>query len=418
LQSILLQLLTIAANLCTGVLTARMLGVSGRGLYAAATTWPSVLGMVAVAGIANGVLVQLRRRPETKAAVIVWGGLVALTLSTLLAAIAWFWLPHLLGEHYQAALHTAAAALVLIHLVALGALTRQVFAGRGRFLLSNLAGFLPHLLHALAISAFALAGALTVETAVAGLVLGCAGAQLLLLPFLIREMKGPLVRIRRAGIELWDFARRAAPADLLALFASWTDRILLILLLPADQLGLYAVAFGFSRAVTVVTPATGIMLSAMAHGSAEEAKRLHDMALRLSIAGVSVLVFLVYLMDRQLLRLVYGAEFEAALGIFRILVLQAVASRIAAVTSQLYLASNRPGLNSWFCLLDVAVSVGLMLALVPFYGAQGAAWALLAGTALRLGLLWSGVLFHLRLPLPRLWLTFADVREIRTLFRS
>jgi O-antigen/teichoic acid export membrane protein len=416
-QSVLLQLLTTAANLLTGVITARALGASGRGLYAASTTWPAVLGMVAVAGSSTAVLVQLRRQPQTATASVALGGLVALALSTLLVAIAFFFMPLLLGEHYRAAMHTASAGLVLTHLVALGAVSRQVFAGRGKFLLSNLAGFLPHLFHAIAILAFLVAGALTVETAVVALILGSAGSLVVLAPFLIREARGPLVAVRRVGAELWDFGRRAAPADLLAICAGWSDRLLLILLLTPEQLGLYAVAFSFSRVVTVVTPATGIMLSAMAEGGLHQAKRLHDVALRFSLVLLSLLLVVVFLLDSRLVRLVYGAQFLPAVGVFKILVVQAVAARLAAVSAQFYLASNRPALNSWFSLLDVVVSAGAMLLFAPAYGAHGAALGLLAGTAVRLGLLWTGLVVHLRLPFPRLWLTFADFRAAGTLFK-
>lgn len=417
-QSVLLQLLAVSANLCTGVITARLLGATGRGLYAAAITWPSLLGMIATAGAGSAVLVYLRRRPEASAAVAAWGGAVGLGLSTLLAALVFVAMPYLLGEHQQAALQTARAALVFAHITALGVLFRCVFAGRGRFLLSNLAGVLPHVLHAVAACAFALAGALTVQTAVASPIIGAAMSLVLLCPFLIREIKGRLAGLREFSAALQGFAWRAAPADLLSLSGGWVDRLLLIPLLTPGELGLYVVAYGFSRVVTLATPASGILLSAMSDGEPATAKKLHDMALRFSIVSLSITVLVVYQFDAWLIGTFYGSQFLATLLCFKILVLQAAGSRIAGVTTQLYLASDRPALNSCVGVVDVAVSATLVVVLAPIYGAPGAAAALLTGTGLRLGLLWLGLLTHLRLPFPRLWPGYEDVRAVRALFKS
>jgi O-antigen/teichoic acid export membrane protein len=417
-QSVLFQLVAISANLCTGVITARLLGASGRGLYAAAITWPSLLGMVATAGVGSAVLVYLRRQPRAAAALAGWGASVALGLSTLLAAAAYITLPVLLGPHQQEALPTARAALVFVYVTALGVLFRSVFAGSGRFLLSNLAGVLPHFLHAVAVGAFALAGALTVQTAVASPILGAALSLVLLSPFLLKTIRGRLVPLAQFRADLWAFACRAAPGDLLSLSSGWADRLLLILLLPARELGLYVVAYGLSRVVTLATPAGGILLSAMSDAAPAYARRLHDMALRFYIATLSLALFAVYLLGERVIHLFYGAEFLAGALCFKILVLQAAGLRIAGVTTQFYLASNRPAFTSWVSLADVAVSATLMVVLAPAYGPQGAAVAMLAGTGLRLVLLWLGLLLHLRTPLPRLLPTHEDVRAIRALFRS
>jgi O-antigen/teichoic acid export membrane protein len=177
------------------------------------------------------------------------------------------------------------------------------------------------------------------------------------------------------------------------------------------------VAYGFSRVVTVATPFPGILLSAMSdRPEGDSAKAFHDMALRFSIASLAVVLTGVYLLDQQLVRLFYGAEFLPAMTVFRVFLLQAAANRIAGVTSQLYLVRDRPALNSWFGLIDVIVTVVLMLVLAPAQGAQGAAIALLAGTSLRLALLWRGLLTHLRLRFPRLWPSVADFRTLRGMF--
>jgi O-antigen/teichoic acid export membrane protein len=417
IQSVVLQLLTVGANLVTGVTTARLLGAEGRGVYAAATSWPSLLGLVAVAGVVEAVLMEIRRRPQWTAATVAWALAAAMVGATLLAGIAYLCMPALLGQRHAGAVQLARAALLITHIVATGAIYRYVFAGRGKFLLSNLGNFLPHLMHACAICAFALAGRLSVATAVASLGMGVIGSQIVLLPFLLREARGSLAGMAAPGAVLLRFAARAAPADLLALCCDWADRLLLIVLLDPRELGLYVVAYGFSRVVAVATPTNGLLLSAMARTDLSEAKQLHDLSLRFCIAALAIGTAVTCAASEPLIRLFYGDAFLPAAAAFKILALQAAGARVAGVTAQLYLACNRPGLNSVFSLVNVLISAALMVVLTPTYGAVGAAFGLLAGTLARLALMWMGVTFHLRFAPPRLWPSLADVEAARVMFR-
>jgi O-antigen/teichoic acid export membrane protein len=418
IQSVLLQILTVLANLATGVITARLLGASGRGYYAAAVTWPSMLGMAAAAGTADAVLVHLRRAPDEKAATLLWGGLVTLVASTLLSGAAWILMPTLLGAPQHEALPIARAALVLTYFVGFGALVRQAFAGRSQFRLTNVAAFLPHLIHAVVLVGFAAAGALTVETAVLSLLIGLIASQVLLLPAIVRDFRGSLVGARRAIAAVNDFARRAAPGDLMALLPNWADRLVLILLLTPRELGFYTMAYGFSRVVTVAAPASGLLLSAMSGQDLAVAKRLHDVAIRFCIASLGLTVGVAFALSHWLIHLFYGAEFLPAAPIFQLLVLQAVGGRVAAITAQLYLAANRPALTSAFEFIGVVVSATLIVILAPVYGPIGAAAGLLGGTGVRLALLWGGLVVQLGVPLPRLWLSFEDLRSAKLMFKA
>jgi O-antigen/teichoic acid export membrane protein len=418
IQSVVLQLLTVCANLVTGVVTARLLGAEGRGVYAAATSWPTMLGAVAVAGIVDAILMQIRRKPQWTLATVTWAGAAAMASATVITVIAYLGMPILLGPRHAEAVPLARTALLLTHVIASGAIWRYVFSGRGQFLLANLASFLPHLIHAAAICALALTGRLTVATAIAGLGVGVIGAQLLLLPFIVKAVRGPWEAARASGTAMLTFALRATPADLLAICCDWADRLLLILLLTPRDLGLYTVAYGFSRAVALITPDTGLLLSVLARTDRSEAKQLHDLSLRLCIAALSVATAVAFVASAPLIQLFYGGGFLAAATTFKILVLQAGAARVGNVTAQFYLACNRPGLLSGFALINVVVSATLMLVMTPIYGVVGAALGLLGGTLVRLVLLWTGVPLHLGVAPPRLWPRLSDLREARVMFKS
>ena len=409
LQSILLQAAGVLLNFVTGVITARALGAEGRGVYAAATAWATLLSSAAVVGLSDAVLLHVRNRPDHSRAYFLCAALAALVLATVMSAAAFVFMPVLLGRHGAAALDLARATLILAHFTAVAMIMRQVFAGQGRYLVANLAAFMPFAMHAVLLTACLLLGRLDVTTAIISVVAGTVLALLALVPALLQELRGPLSEMRQAWSSLLSFARRAALADLFALGTAWADRLILIPLLPAAQLGIYVVAANLSRILIIFTPATGILLSAMSGQGRERSAHLHQLALRLTIASYIPLVAATFLVDRLVMTVFYGPEFLAAVTAFRILVVEAVLNRIATVTSQLYLSLGRPTLNSAIRGLELALVLCLMVILAPRYGSTGAALGLLAGTVLRLTLLWGGLITHLRLPFPRLWLARSDL---------
>lgn len=417
LQSILLQAAGVLVNFTTGVITARVLGAEGRGVYAAATAWATLLSSAAVVGLADGVLIQVRKAPEHSRAIFLCAALAALLLATVMSAVAFLFMPVLLGEHGAAALDLARASLVLAHVTAVSMIMRQVLAGQGRYLAANLAAFTPFAMHALLLISCLLLGELNVATAIACVIGGTVLAILVTAPPLLRELRGPISEMRRAWGALTSFTRRAAPADLFALGTAWADKLVLIPLLPAAELGIYVVAANLSRILIIFTPATGILLSAMSGQDRERSAHLHGLALRLTIASYIPLVVATVLVDRLVMSVFYGSEFLSAVPVFRVLVIEAVLNRVATVSSQLYLSLGRPTLNSVIRGLELALVLALMVVLAPRYGPMGAALGLLGGTILRLALLWGGLITHLHLPFPRLWLVRSDLVGMKAAFK-
>lgn len=413
IQSILLQAAGVVVNFITGVITARVLGAEGRGVYAAATAWATLLSSAAVIGLADAVLISVRKSPELSRAIFLCGALTALVLASAMSAAAFIFMPVLVGSHGAAALDLARVSLVLAHITAVGTIMRQVFAGQGRYLAANLAAFLPFAMHALLLITCLAFGRLSVATAIASVIGGTVLAVLVLLPLLLSELRGAASEIRRVWGGLMAFTRRAAPGELFALGTAWADRLILIPLLPAAQLGIYVVAANLSRILIVFTPATGLLLSAMSDQSRERSAHLHGLALRLTIASYIPLVAIALMLDRLVMTVFYGAEFLSAVAVFRVLVIEAVLNRVATVSSQLYLSLGRPALNSMIRGAELALVLALIIILAPRYGPMGAALGLLGGTVLRLALLWIGLVTHLRLPFPRLWLRRSDLAGMK-----
>src|SRR3954452_23746026 len=68
-QSLGAQVFITLINVVTGVITARLLGAEGRGIYAAVTLWPPLLASLATAGLGTAVVVRMRKAGENAGAI-------------------------------------------------------------------------------------------------------------------------------------------------------------------------------------------------------------------------------------------------------------------------------------------------------------------------------------------------------------
>lgn len=417
LRSAGVQGLIILMNVATGVITARLLGAEGRGVYAAVTLWPPLLGMLATAGLSSAVTVCARRAPDD-AGRIVGAALLLGFVYALLAILAGeMLLPRFLANYGADTLMLARLCLAAVAANVVQIVMRQYFAGSGEYLKCNLVHLLPQLLH-LALLLLAVSLGLSAGIAAAALFLGGALAVVAMLPGFVASARptfsGAFARMKA----LQSYSLRAAPGGVVTAFALYADRLVLLPLLPAAELGLYAVAYSFSRLIQFIQPALqSIFLSHLSGQDAAGGKLAHDHATRFLLITLAAGSGLLWIAGEWLLTFMYGSAFADAVGAFRVLIIEASFGVLAQLTLQLYLASDRPGFASAVQAATLAVSVVLLVALVPTHGGQGAAIAL----AIASGLRWLALLLALRpvlgLAPPRLLLNRADWRYLLSRMR-
>jgi antigen flippase len=411
------QVLIVLMNIVTGIITARLLGAEGRGVYVAITLWPPLLAMLATAGLNSAVIFRLRRNPASADAVAGAALLMALGGSLVLIVIGAALLPLFLRGYPPATVLFAQLCLAAVTVNATQIVIKQSFAGAGQYWYCNLTHLLPQLFHLLALLAMIMVVTVTARGAALALFVSGAVAVLAVLPKFWRTLRPRFAAIREEFRELRSYSFRAAPSGLVTAFILHSDRLVLIPLLPARELGFYAVAFSFSRVVQFVQPALQSILLSHMSAQGEGAPRVHDVACRILLASLTAACVLLWLAGEWLLGFAYGAEFAAANSLFRLLVIEASLGVLAQVSVQLYLARDRPGVVSTIQTFTLGISLALLLTLVPRFGAIGAAAALLTAGAMRWLMLIGGVRGILELPLPRLYLNGEDWRYLRARLR-
>jgi O-antigen/teichoic acid export membrane protein len=376
-------------NIATGIITARLLGPTGRGEFAAASFWLLMPSALATAGLQNAVIYGIRQRPA-QAGGIAAAGLVAATFVFLpLLAISFWLLPPIMHAYPPEIVALGRMALLLSIANVWMVMVRQWLLATQRYGLFNglvygiALTYLGLLLLLIPLHAVTPARATYAQIGSTGL-----GLLVVLPAFLARLRRWKVQHVADHLGALCKYGIRAAPNDVVTVMSQNIDRLMLVMLIPAAEFGLYVVALSFARILSILqTAVSAVMLADLAGRTQAEVAAFTRGCFRLVLWLLLVACGAVLLVDGPLLRWVYGPGFAAAVPVFRVLLLDAALSCLGQILIQAFLARNASGVASTIQVVSFAVSsVGVVL-LAPMLGSIGAAYALAAGSLLRLGLL-------------------------------
>lgn len=419
LRSVGTQALFLATSVLTGVLTARLLGPEGRGIYAAVTVWPALLATLATAGLGNAVVVRLRKAPEQAHGTTGAALVLAFATASLAVATGALVIPGFLRGYDAGTVLFAQVCLASVFVNVLQIVIKQTHAGLRDFGRCNRAHLLPQVFYLLAlVAALPFVDSFSARTAVLALLGAGAVAVAVMLPAFVAAA-APRLRTLRADLpKLASFTGRAVTTDVVFTLSYYADRLLLLPFLGMAELGMYAVAFSLSRVVQLAQPAImSVLLAHMSTQSLEDSRVLHAHAFRMLLVALLGLGGAMWLCGERLLGIAYGEVFAGATLLFQLLVIEASLGALSQVTVQFFLSRDRPGVVSTVQALVLMFTTALLAVLVPAHGALGAAIALCLGAALRELCLLAAlkVVFGISpprpVPLPR------DLRYLRGRFR-
>jgi O-antigen/teichoic acid export membrane protein len=146
--------------------------------------------------------------------------------------------------------------------------------------------------------------------------------------------------------------------------------------------------------------------------SVEEVVYLTGRAARGSIATTVLAAVGLALFSPLALTLLYGAEYQDAIPVFRILLVAMMIASIGYVLLQAFMALDKPGLVAIEQGIGIGLIVPLLLVLVPRYGLEGAGLALLISDLIRFLFVLASFPLVLKVRIPRLWPTRDDLVSI------
>lgn len=366
---------TMAAGL-GGVLIARVLGPSGRGEYAAITSWFGVTLMVGGLGQPAALCFYVARDPDrapeyvaTARLMMLVTGTVALTLGMILAP--------LLAHSGQAEVVSYRIAFAATSLGFVGAsytfslqardLKRWNVVRVSQPVLSLLALIVLWRLHLLTLQIVFLVLAATTLIQLAGAYWAC--RRVWLAPGHLRmTLIRPLITYGIAQIAA------IAPATL----NIQLDQLIMSQAVPAAELGRYAVAVSFTMLpMPMVTAIGNVAFPRLAaeRGVTRTRRNLQRVAVLGSAGLATVLVAPLALTAYWLVPLIFGAGYEAAVPLIWILTPGAVFLACGQVAGDVLRGRNQPADVAWAQGLAAVFTVILLVSLLPVIGVYGASIA-------------------------------------------
>ncbi|MGH9161504.1 MAG: lipopolysaccharide biosynthesis protein [Vicinamibacteraceae bacterium] len=400
----------IGLNTVTGILAARALQPQGRGELAAMILWPTLVGGVTAFGLPKALIYHVRRDSKQAARLAGSAALMSFLITLIGAAVVWHIIPIWLRSQPAHIVFAAQLCVLMAPVYSLSTLGQAAWEANGHFGRSNLSQLLPPCLIIVGLGVQIWLGVLTPASAAATYVLAGVPAFIWMLASIGRDYRPTLRGASRVWRSLLHYGTRSFGGGLAGILSIYLDQVLVVGLVGAASMGIYAVAINLARVVDAAnTSVATIMFPKVVGLEPRQIAREVARSARLgSIAGI-LIAAAVLVAGPFLLRWLYGPAFVPAIQILPILVCRIIVVGFAHMLLQAFSAAGRPGITTAIQLSTVAVSIPLTLTLVPWLGLVGAALSLLIAASVRLLLTLVGYRMILHVPLPRLWINGEDL---------
>lgn len=412
-QTLFANVFILGINFGTGIITARLLGPYGRGEQAAIILWPQALAFATTLGLPSALLYNLRRHPERASQLFSAALLVGTLMGGIATVIGVLFIPRWLTAYPTEVVHFAQLAMFIAPLMLLSLTFNFVLQAREEFTLYNAVRYLNPLVTLLVLVSVALIHDLTPFNSAAAYLLPTVPVFLWMLIRLWKLYRPTWRDLGWAAKRLTSYGVRSYGVDLLGQLSFYLDRIFVVGLLTPVSMGLYTVALSLAQMLKVFQDAAVPVLFPKASGrSVEEAASLAGRAARGSVIMTATAAVGLGIFSPWALGMVYGRQYLDAIPVFRLLLFVMVLDSISYVLFQTFKAVGRPGLVTIPQILGLGLSVPLLLVLVPRYGLEGVGLALLISATVRFVIVLASFPLILKVRVPRLLLTSADLAAI------
>jgi len=413
-QTLLGRIITIGLSLINGVVVARCLGPIGRGDQAALIMWPQVVPAALTFGIPYGLLYHARNSPMQRQQLYGTSFFIAIVLgfaSTLIGAYGVpLWLHHYTPETILAGQRLMAFAPAFM----LSAFMNSIFEAEHDFSCANILRYLPTALTTVALLGLSLLHQLNAFSSALSYLIPTAISVIVLMPYLAKQLVIARQEMVKMTQMLSSYGLRVYGTNLLGLFSSQIDQVLVIGVLSTHDLGIYVVCLSASRVLNLFEVAlSSVILPKTAGRAVAEVADIVGSLSRLTLfIGMGCVAILGSIIP-WLLPALYGRGFAEGIQTTEVLLLEVIIGSTTNVLLQTYLAVNRPGIVTIFQSIGYLTAIPLMLWFMPIFGLVGAALALLLATCLRFVFARTGYGLVLKVPIPRFFISSADIAFVQ-----
>ena len=362
----------LAVSVFTGVITARLLGPTGRGEFALIVLAPSLIAAVGSLGIREAIVYRVSRTTESRPELICAAIILGCSLSVFLIPLAWLLFPvfKITGTSFERA---AFAYSLYIPLNLVGTFLIGALQGAQRFVVFNVARA------SVSVGFLAFVGFLWLTSKVDPINVAMA----LLISNLLTTILAATLCIQRMGIRIPNgtgllagvltYGMRNHLGTVSNLLNRRLDQVILAALVEPMYLGLYVVAVSASSIVESPSRTVAAVLFPRVARSPRHAREELAQFGQISLTCSLFLTFAGMIAIPVLLPIFYGPEYRASVAPALLLTVASMFVAIGLVWSSVFRGLGRPEIPSQSEGIALLFTVVVMPFLVHRYGILGAA---------------------------------------------
>lgn len=378
--------LFLICSVITSVLSAWALGAEGRGDLAIVTMFPFVCILIAGIGLPFAHRYYVARKPHWSSAIVTFTIVFCLLASVITIAISEIVIPRYVGERSEEVMWLLRLFLLNIPVLLMTEMFRGILEGARSFGWIGAARMSFIAPQAIGYLAFWWFGTLTLIVAVAIITV----AQILCLIVMTlgvwKELKPRLswnIGVIKKEIS---YGIRSYPGILTEYGVLRLDQIMLAGMASSTLIGLYMIAVALAEITATLASSVAdvLMPEVAASKNKETSTALLGKSMRLTMYAHTAVLIPLMIAAPFVLHWVYGAEFMAATGAFRVLLVASVFWSAGLIATSALNGFGFPGLSTIARIASAVVTVVTLLILLPIFGIMGAAISSLFGYGIML----------------------------------
>jgi len=419
LQTLLTNGVIILLNLGTGILTARFLGVEGRGNQAAMIMLPQFLAYSMTLGLPSSIIYNFNKHKENARELISTTVFLATLIGIFSAITGFFFIPTFLKNYDQNVVMFAQFAIFLTPLGILSTVATPILKVNNEYRIFNRLRYLMPLLTLLLLIFLVITGFNSPFTfAIAYLAPGIP-LTLWLIYKIIIIYGFALKNFKNNTKILLGYGLRAYGIDLVGTFSRNINQLLITSLFSPVFLGLYVIANSISNMlnifqnsiVEVLFPSTaGKNKETVINASVKSARFSNYLTLIVALFMISITPILI--------KVLYGQEYLEATNLLRFLLIAVLISSSNWILCQCFLSLNKPETVAILQSVGIVITIPLFIVFVNYYGVTGSGMAILSSNIIRLALTICCFKFILKVNIPNIIFSRDDIKYIKEKMKS
>jgi O-antigen/teichoic acid export membrane protein len=370
------DIVLVGISAVSGILTARLLGPTGRGEFAIVVLWPGLIAAVGSLGVKEALTYQQALGRQAGSQLVGISLLLATVQTLLLVFIGWLVLPWLLSAQNPEVVRSGFAYLAFIPLNLYSLYALSLLHGNLDMLTYNLLRVSVSAVYLLLVCLCWLLGiaavwTLTLSLLAANLTVAVVSVVVVIAKFGLRlTLDIPLIRA------ILSYGTRSHVGTLSYMLNQRADQILMALVLPPRELGWYVVAANVSGLTRIAAGAfSTLVFPRAARAISDERRGVVALYSRLTVTATLALAGVLMATIPFLLPLVYGQDFAPSIVPAMILTVATVFVAVGQTWAGSFRGIGRPSVPAMAELVSLILTVAALALLLPSLGIVGAALA-------------------------------------------